>query len=305
LNSWWYTGYTFFIVLLLVVHLYIDASCITQLAHTRRKCQRMVHCNGTSSDTSASELAATAEKDGLLEAQRVASERVPTLMEHVEIGKNTGGCRISDFSSALFKTVGPKADKLRRDLVSAASVACRSRDFHGCFTEDEAKAVVAELLVAANNELAPSENTEVFFGISEPDWQHVADTLGGAGNGLDFDDACVGLLAYRAWKILIRVPVGRAVLLTDGAACVEEMDPDLLNSFDAVQSTIAKALVEDSLCEKFIQWVSMLPTSKVMNNTVLSPKETQFLLNSIKSGHLDWHSTHTTVQSGDQKWIYQ
>jgi hypothetical protein len=41
-----------------------------------------------------------------------------------------------------------------------------------------------------------------------------------------------------------------------------------------------------------------------MNNTVLSPKETQFLLNSIKSGHLDWHSTHTTVQSGDQKWIY-
>jgi hypothetical protein len=235
------------------------------------------------------------ELEDMIEAQRVASERVPTVMEHVEIGKNTDGCRISDFSSALFKTVGTSADQLRRDLVSAASVACDSRNTRGCFTEDEAKAVVAELLVAANNELAPSENTEVFFGISEPDWQHVAGTLGSAGNGSEFDDACIGLLVYRAWKILIRVPVGRAVMLTDGAASVEEMDPGFLNSFDAVQSTIAKALVEDTLCDKFQEWVSMLPTSKVMNNTVLSPNETQFLLTAVRSGHVDWHSTRTRV----------
>ena len=231
----------------------------------------------------------------LVEAQRVVSERIPTVMEHVEISKNTDGCRISDFSSKLFKTVGPKADKLRRDLVGAASAACGARQSRGYFTQDEARAVVAELLVAANNELAPSESIEVFFGISEPDWQQVAGTLAGAGSGSDFDDACIGLLVYRAWKILIRVPAGRAVMLTDGASSVQEMDPDILDSFKAVQNMIASALVEDCLCEKFTQWVSMLPTSRVMNNTVLSPNETQFLLNAIKNGHVDWHSTRTRV----------
>lgn len=242
----------------------------------------MPPCDITSSDN---------ESSALVDAQRVASERVPTVMEHVEIGTNTAGCRISDFTSTLFETVGPKADKLRRDLVDAASSACASAHSRGHFTEDEAKAVVSELLVAANNELAPSEKTEVFFGISEPDWEHVAEIIGSASGGSDFDDACIGLLVYRAWKILIRVPVGRAVMLTDGAATVEEMDPDILNSYDAVQSTLAVALMQDRLCEKFLQWVRMLPTSKVMNNTVLSPRETKFLIAAVTSGHVDWHST--------------
>jgi hypothetical protein len=230
----------------------------------------------------------------LIEAQRAASERIPTVMEHVEIGTNTDGCRISDFSSSLFKTVGPKADALRRELVGAAAAACSSARHRGAFTMDEAKAVVAELVVSANNELAPSETTEVFFGISEPDWQGVAGTLASAGSGAEFDDACIGLLVYRAWKILIRVPVGRAVMLTDGATSVEDMNQDVLDSFAAVTTVIATALVEDKLCQKFIEWVEMLPTSKVMNNTVLSPNETKFLLNAINNGHVDWHSTMNT-----------
>jgi len=232
------------------------------------------------------------EMEEMVEAQRELSERIPTVHEHVELGTNTGGCRISDFNSVAFETTGPKANKLRRELVGAAASASAAARRRGYFEIDEAKAVVAELLVAANNELAPSEETEVLFGIFEPDWQVLAGMFAaGPQTTSEFDEACLGLLVYRAWKIMFRVPLGRAIILTDGAATVEEMDPDILNSFDAVQSVLAVALVEDCLCRKFIEWVEMLPTSKVMTNTVLSPVEKRFLLTSVRNGHVDWHST--------------
>ena len=103
--------------------------------------------------------------------------------------------------------------------------------------------------------------------------------------------ATLGLLVYRAWKILIRLPTGRAILLSDGEETVETIAPDRLYSFSAVQATLATKIVDDTLCSSFLRWVRLLVPSKVAEHSALSPREKSLLIASVENGHVDWHNS--------------
>ena len=241
------------------------------------------------------------EKDEIIEAQRQLTERVPTVREHFVLGKNSNGCRIDDFNSSTFKSAGPKADRQRRILVEEALEAIKEANKSGSYTHEQADAVVANFMVSASNDLFPCEAIDPLFGISEPEWEEIAglfNKLSIQGNGEAnseadnlFDQACVGLLVYRTWKILIRTPVGRCVLLAHDAKEIDSIDPDILHSFEAIQHVLAGALVRDELCTRFKEWIGLLPTSKIAENTTLSPKEQKFLISAIDNGYVDWHNS--------------
>lgn len=220
----------------------------------------------------------------MIAAQESLFAMVPTLQQHLEIGAKSNGCRITDFSSSFFATAGPKADKLRLDLVTASAAAMEAFNEQNFFHIDQAKSVMDEFIVAANNDLFLSETTEALFGTWLPDWESLGGTFMHGKEGEEaFDDACLGLLIYRAWKILLRVPSARAILLSDS----EEVDipQDRLNSFEAVRDTLALALVEDRLCAKFIECVNLLPTNqhgKKANNMTLNESEKSFILQSCE-----------------------
>ena len=236
----------------------------------------------------------SSEATALIEQQRRLSEHVPTLAEHVSLAHNSAGCRISDFSSTVFQTSGPKAAALRREIVDDCHRAITAATAAGEFNMEQAREAVTEFIVAANNDLFPSEALEVFMGVSLPDLEKLSVLYSSgfdSGRAAQFDDETMGLLVYRAWKILLRVPESRAVLLADGECDPRDVPKETLSSFEAVQTVLARALVADCVCAKFLGWVEALPTSKVAVNSVLSPGEKSFLLSCVRNGHVDWHNS--------------
>lgn len=255
-----------------------------------------------------------AERQQALESyQRDVMERVPSLQEECYLGKVTDFCRISDPESKQFRAAGERERLQQKQLVDFCSAAVRdflhgqrdeSATFH-TFTVDGAKAVVYAFITAANNNLYPTEDSEAFFGVEVPD---IESLLKGCSlmdenrpSHLDteerkqFEESTFGLLVWRTWKIMIRTPEGRKVMLAELLKQCDNEDEEktMLNSYSAVEAVLVECLLTNTVRAKFIEWTQALPVSNIMQNRCLMPREQKFLVQSLHNGEpVEWLHSH-------------
>ena len=255
-----------------------------------------------------------AERQQALESyQRDVMERVPTLQEECHLGKVTDFCRISDLESKQFRAAGERERLQQKQLVDFCSAAVsdflhgqrdQSATFH-TFTVDGAKAVVYAFITAANNNLYPTEDSEAFFGVEVPD---IESLLKGCSlmdenrpSHLDteerrqFEESTFGLLVWRTWKILIRTPEGRKVMLAELLKQCENEDEEktMLNSYSAVEAVLVECLLTNTVRAKFMEWTQALPVSNIMQHRCLMPREQKFLVQSLHNGEpVEWLHSH-------------
>lgn len=233
--------------------------------------------------------------------QRDVMERVPTLQEECHLGKVSDFCRISDLHNPKFKAAGERERLQQQQLVQFAAEAIDNFYDNGRFDMDGAKAIVYAFITAANNNLYPTHETEAFFGVEIPTLESLlqgcslVDENKPASLDIDerkqFEESTFGLLIWRTWKILIRTPEGREVLLAELLAqCEEEAERlNMLHSYSAVEAVIVEGLMQNTLRDKFIEWTKNLPVSHVMQNRCLMPREKKFILDSLRSGEpVEW-----------------
>lgn len=242
------------------------------------------------------------EKARMLEAyQRDVMERVPTLQEECHLGKVSDFCRISDFHNSKFQAAGERERLQQHQLVQFAAAAVDSFYLKGQMDHDGAQAMVYSFITSVNNNLYPTEETQGFFGVDVP----CLESLVKACSLLDenkpasldieerrnFEEDTFGLLVYRTWKILIRTPDGRKVLLGEVLSqCEDEKEQaEMLNSYSAVEAVLVEALLSNTMRTKFIKWVGDMQVSNAMVNNYLMPRERKFLLDSFEAGEpVEW-----------------
>lgn len=252
-----------------------------------------------------------------LQTYQEEHERALTLQEECHLGKVTDFCRLSDLHNPQFKAQSPSHQAQQEQLVRYCAAACKAFDANGIFNKEQAQAVIYAFITAANNNLYPTPESEAFFGVELPTLESllkgcslIDDTKTqqlDRDERVQFEEATFGLLVWRTWKILIRTPEGRAILL---AELMNQTDDEaekahLLNSYSAVEAVLVECLITDTVRSKFIQCVQNLPVSKIMQHKCLMPAERKFLLDSFKAGEpVEWlHSVKkghwTNLQAKD------
>ena len=256
-----------------------------------------------------------------LQTYKEEHEKVLTLQEECHLGKVTDFCRLSDLHNPRFKAQSPSHQAQQEKLVQFCEAACQAYHANGLFDKEQAEAVVYAFITAANNNLYPTEESEAFFGIELPTLESL---LKGCSltddtktqqldrdERVQFEESTFGLLVWRTWKILIRTPEGRSILLAELLAqCDSEEEREcMLNSYSAVEAVLVECLITDTVRAKFIQCVQNLPVSHVMQKKCLMPRERKFLLDSFQQGEpVEWlHSVKkghwTNLQAADTKVI--
>lgn len=238
--------------------------------------------------------------------RRRLAEKVPTAVQEALLVLSSPG--IEELEHTGFKCVDEDTRERRRLLVTASRRARDAAATAGFYTLEGAAAVAEEFLMALSNDLWPSEHACELFGTQRPDQDMtlvallradlaISDGRGTTDKGDSYArlrDAlrdCSGLLVVRGWKILLRTPHGRALLLSDGQMSAKEMDEAVRDSYSAVVHVLATVLVANAVHERFGEWVRAMPVSERSHNAALSRNEKRLLCESLKEGWTEWASS--------------
>ena len=198
------------------------------------------------------------------EEQKRKVERVPLLSEMCDIIYKTQYLRMGDaITNGSFQFAG----ELQRKMFS--DIAVGSLEAHNAEVKlpEHTEAVCCEFIFAAFNDILPSENTEAVFGVEPPVDIDEKDTVA------NIVDDCLGLLTFRAWKMLLRRPEGRHIILD--VAGVSEADE---KSYSIIRETLQQWVLADALQQNFMRCVEKLEVSAQPAHYALSAKEKQKVL---------------------------
>ena len=201
--------------------------------------------------------------DAMAEEQRRKVESVPTLAQMCDILYKSQHFRLGDKVNSTFQFAGDETRKLYNQIAEASLAAHASKRK----LPEHAEALCSEFIVCAFNDILPSEATESIFGVEPPIYLDPEDS------GADITEQCVGLLTFRAWKMLLRRPEGRRIIL-DVAGCPDADE----TSYALIRRTVQEWILSDALHQNFCRCLQRMEVSAQPAEYALSEKERQLVL---------------------------